>query len=477
MASTAILVGNATYASENDLPCGRNDVMAMRELLAATGRFEKIIDCFDFDADSMREAVRAALPAEEKQDEVFFYFSGHGSQLDGNFYYCGTKFDSRRPNDTGMSHAELHGLFRSASPTTLVVVIDACYSGMPLIKKDLPPPPLVSEGFKNVFQFASSMYDQPSMGGETLSDYTQAFIEASIKKTDGAVYYTDVSNILRDSFINNDGQTPFFVYQGTGRETLVDDAKKLDEFRVAIASRLGATRQPIEDVGAEDDIAVDLPEPPTALQLLLAAEERIGSADQTKKLIASLFDGVKARAKFVDFTELFETEVTEKAHYDEPTIEEFMIRVLSREKRPDRLVTAEVKMKKRKPTPLETLSAGFMAAWNQDYIEQFDLRLNCSLERAQLTLKLTPRFRTLQRLTLVLSCAPSLEHCYVFEMVTTHPRTDWDSFDTEGEQAVRRWYKLGWDEGPASLVEKVAEGLLAAVKKHVEEMTKRLASE
>jgi hypothetical protein len=186
---------------------------------------------------------------------------------------------------------------------------------------------------------------------------------------------------------------------------------------------------------------------------------------------------VKSRTTLADFTELFEADVVEKAFYDEPTIEDFMIRVLSRENRPDRLVTAEVKRTKRKPTPLERLSAGIIAEFNQDYIEQFDLRLNCSLERAQLTLKLTPKFRTLKRLVLVLSCAPSLEHCYVFEMVTTHPRTDWDAFDTEGEQAVRRWYKLSWDEDPAWLVGKVAGGLLAAVEKHVEESTKRLAGD
>ncbi|UIK19373.1 hypothetical protein [Rhizobium leguminosarum] len=293
------------------------------------------------------------------------------------------------------------------------------------------------------------------------------------------MFLTDLSNTLRDVFIDNDGQTPYFVYQGTGRETLVDDATKLDEFRMRFADLLRSSTVEIDesaDVAADeghDSLVAD--ETPTSLQLLRAAEEKIGSPKQTKDLIGGLFDGLKARISGTDFTELFDINSTERAQYDEPTIEEFMIRVLSREKRPDRLVTAEVKRKKRKPTPLEAMSAGIFAALNQDYIEHFDLHLNCSLERAQLTIALTPKYRTLQRLVLVVSCAPSLEHCYVFEMVTKHPRTDWDAYDTEGEEVVRRWYTLVWDKDSSWLVEKVCEGLMTAVNGHVEDVTKRLS--
>ena len=81
MPSTAILIGNATYLSENNLPCCREDVLAMQELLEATERFDKIIDCIDVDADAMRDAVRNALPAEETQNEVFFFFAFHFCQL------------------------------------------------------------------------------------------------------------------------------------------------------------------------------------------------------------------------------------------------------------------------------------------------------------------------------------------------------------------------------------------------------------
>ncbi|WP_161974057.1 caspase family protein [Rhizobium deserti] len=481
MPSTAILIGNASYVNANDLSCCRDDVLAMRELLEATSRFDKIIDCIDLDADSMRDAVRNALPPEEKQNEVFFFFSGHGAQIESEFYYCGTKFEYKRPNETGVSHSDLHGLFRAASPTTLVVVIDACYSGTPLVKQELPPPPLVKDGFRNVFQFSSSMNDQTSMGGVPLSDYTRAFIEASIRKTEGAIYYTDLSNTLRDNFLQNDGQTPFFVYQGTGRETLVDDAKTLDGFRARMTAHLNLPDTGVHDTSTEDvsasDGASNSQAPVDArspMQLILAAEEKIGSPTQMKDLIGRLFDGLKARLGAPQFTELFDTEVSERSRYTEPTSEEFMIRVLSRENRPDRLVTAEIKLEKRRANPWASASAGIIAAINQDYTEHFNLELNCSLERAQLTISLTPKFRILKRLVLVVSCAPSLEHCYVFEVVVKHPRTDWDAFSTDGEEVVKRWYKLEWDAETASLIDKVYDGLISAVKNHIGETTQRL---
>ncbi len=324
------------------------------------------------------------------------------------------------------------------------------------------------------------MNDQTSMGGIPLSDYTRAFIEASIRKTEGAIFYTDLSNTLRDNFIHNNGQTPFFVYQGTGRETLVDDAKTLDEFRKRIMLQLGQAEANHSDApfvtdaeSDHEDVAITTP--PSPMQRLLAAESRIGSPLQVKELIGSLFDGLKENLSSPKFSEFFDVEISEYPRYYEKISDEFMIRVLSREKRPDRLVTAEIKREKRKTNPWEAASFGLLEALRHDYIDRFDLELNCSLERAQIKISLIPKFRTLQRLMLVVSCAPSLQNCYVFEMIIKHPRTDWDAFSSEGEELVKRWYTLSWDDPSVSLVDKICEGLITSVENHIDETTERLA--
>lgn len=474
MNSTAILMGNANYRSENSLPCCLGDVAAMQALVEATGRYEVVRGFTDLDGDAMREAIRQTLPADGCHAEVLFYFSGHGAQIGGEFYYCGIGFDPNRPNETGISHGELHNLLRAAEPKLLVKIIDSCFSGTLLVKGDRQPLPMQKEGFRHVLQFSSSLDDQTSFGGEPLSAFTRAFLEASVRKTEGPVYYTDVANTLRDDFLGNDEQTPFFVSQGTGREVLVDDASKLSAFRDALKTRWSAQEMQSDDdgeSGTTDDTIVS--EPMGIKELLIAAEERIGGPQDANKLIGTLFDGVFARFQIGKFAELFELTSIEHSGYYEKTTHDFMVRVLVREPRHDRLVTAEIKQEKKRSNYMGILGSSLMTL-NPEWTESYDLELNCALERAQFRMTLTPRYRTLQQLVLVLSCAPSLERCYVFEMVTQHPRTDWDAFGAEGREIVRRWYKLHWDEALDGVIEKICNALENAVHENVQETIARL---
>jgi hypothetical protein len=480
LSSIAVLIGNAAYTHQSRLDCCERDVEAMRALLQATERFERIETYVNLDADAMRDAVRGALPVDGSCDELFFYFSGHGASSATDFFLCGTEYEVRSPNLTGVSHAELYDLFRATKPDTLITVIDSCFSGTLLVKRDrTPPPPTAKDGLRNVLQFSSSMDSQTSMGGDPLSEFTRAFLDASIRKTEGTVFYTDIANALRDVFIDNDDQTPHFVNQGTGRETLVDDAAKLAGFRDQLADLFRATGvgDPVDGEGEEGEPGDDVGRqvlalaPRTPKELLAAAEARMGSPEQATKLIGELFDGLIEKFDETEFAEFFDIDVTFHSRYEEPTIRNFMIRVLAKEQRPDRLVTAEIKRVKRKPNAFEAAASGLMYAmsqFNDDFIDSYDLQLNCVLDRAQLRLTLTPKFRSLQRLILVLSCAPSLERLYVFEVLTRHVRTDWNRFDSYGDEVVRRWYKLDWGQNPEGVIEKIRDALAQTVQDHIE---------
>jgi hypothetical protein len=477
--STAILIGNATYEHEQPLPCCREDVDAMKALLEATGRFDHICASVDLSADEMRNAVRTALPSDDGVGEVFFYFSGHGTHIRGELYLCGTTFDGHRPNETGFPHTELMDLFRAANPEVLVTVIDACYSGALLVKGDHSLAPVTKDGLRNVLQFSSSMDDQMSLGGERLSAFTRAFLEASIRKTEGVVYYTDITNTLRDDFIGNDDQTPFFVNQGTGREILVEDASKLGDFRQALLTRWRPDNVDGEesDEGDEGERAIVVATPRTPLELLAVAEKRMGDPESVRSLIDDLFDGVVQKFNESEFADLFETTTVEHSDFAEPIIEDFMIRVLAREPRPDRMVLAEIKRKRKKPSAFERATMGFLHTFDQEWTEHYNLELNCSLSRAQLKLTLTPKYTALQQLQLVLSCAPSLEECYIFELVTQHPRTDWQAFDDDGREIVRRWYKMKWGASLDFLTGKICDALTKAVRDHIDETAGRVDAE
>lgn len=483
MASSAILIANASYTHQSDLECCREDLAAMKALVEATGRYTTIRTVSDKSADGMRDALREAILPDGRYQEILFYFSGHGAQIGSEFYFCGTDFDAERPNQTGLSNSELHDICRAAKPELLVKVVDACASGTLLIKSDREAVPFKKDGLKSVIQFSSSLQEQNSFGGDPLSEFTRAFCDASIRKTEGPVYYSDVINILRDEFIENDEQTPFFVAQGTGRELLVDDAEKLQPFREEYQARWSATSGGQDGEAQEDGAGsreLVSSEPPSTMELLMAAEEKMGSPDVAKAMIDRLFDGVLNRFKLGELADIFELETAEHADFREPTARDLIIKVLARESRPDNFVRAEIKRVKRKPSPFDRLTTSLatsMMMLDPEWTEQYDLELNCRLERAQLVLTLTPKFRTLRRLVLVLSCAPSLERCYIFEVLTQHARTDWDGFDYEGSEIVRRWYKVSWDESVDGIIEKVAAALEQTVRTHVNSAAARLSDE
>lgn len=60
-----------------------------------------------------------------------------------------------------------------------------------------------------------------------------------MRRDEGAVFCTDIASALRDAFIDNNEQTPFFINEGTGREVLVEDASRLKQFRSSLTKDFG----------------------------------------------------------------------------------------------------------------------------------------------------------------------------------------------------------------------------------------------
>jgi len=119
-----------------------------------------------------------------------------------------------------------------------------------------------------------------------------------------------------------------------------------------------------------------------------------------------------------------------------------------------------------------------LASWYNDeqYDEMYELKLNCTMPRMQLRVTLTPKFSTLQRIILVITCAPSLEICYVFEVATQHMLHDFGKYDDDGPKAIQRWYKFGWKQSTDGVIRKILESLTSIVGTHIENTAKRLNS-
>ena len=471
MTNVAILIGNAEYSSLRTLDCCKADVQAMKELLEATEKYAGIYTVEDSTADVIKAKVRLVIQEIAPTDELFLYFSGHGYQHESDFYLCATDFEPRTPNATGISTDELHALLRLADANLVVKVIDACNSGTLLVKGESSFQFHDKQGFKNIIQISSCREDQNSATGEPLSLFTEKFRTASLRKTEGAVYYTDIVNSLRDSFIQNDEQTPFFVFQVTGRESFVDDAHRLDALRDQVTADVPAAA---ETAPAEEESSA----PPRSLQELLAiAEEKSATREIIEAFTTSFFDTLKRKVLTDEFSEFFEIDVVEHSNFEESTTGGFITRVMSREDRMDEFVTASVK-RERSRNPLSMMGTSmWLGLFGDDerYREVYDLRLNCEMKKAQVRFAMTPKFNSLRKVVLVVTCAPSLHRCYIFEMGTQHKLSDFQTFEGEGDEAIRRWYKLEWTDDTAGVASKISSRAHEVVRQQLEAIQKRLS--
>src|SRR5258708_34559892 len=97
------------------------------------------------------------------------------------------------------------------------------------------------------------------------------------------------------------------------------------------------------------------------------------------------------------------------------------------------------------------------------------------MARTQLRITLTPKFTNLQRIVLVVTCAPSLDHCYIFEVATEHLLRDFGKYDADGPEASRRWRKVSWSETTDGIVAKISSKFTDTGRGQLESAEKRLS--
>lgn len=448
MANIAILIGNSEYETLSALPCCEADVLAIKELVETTEKFESIEVISNNTSSQLKDRIRSAFDNHRPIGEVFLFYTGHGFLYETEFFFCATNFDTKRPNETGLSNSDLHDLLRSLDAELVVKVIDACNSGTLLVKSNHSLFPVSKQGFRNLIQIASCLDSQDALTGNPLSVFTDKFRTAALRKLEGIVYYTDIIDTLRDEFLDSDSQTPHFVSQGTGRERFVENAKKLDALRAKLLS-------PVTDTGGAPSTTSGNQPSRSPLDILARAEGRLAKKEMAQEFISRLFGKLEHEASPEgSFGELFSSELIVHSDFMEPTARDFIVRVLSGEKRPDNFVTASTSFGiEDGPFGLGAFAAAMLSP--AEARKHYLLRLNCTLDKVQLKITLSPKFATLKQFVLVVSCAPSLEHCYVMEVLTQHALVDWGVFDSDGVEVVRRWYKMNWTDSCDGLVSKI----------------------
>lgn len=361
---------------------------------------------------------------------------------------------------------------RLADADLVIKVIDACNSGTLLVKRDAGFAAQQKSGFKNLIQISSCLDSQNSLTGDPLSIFTEKFCASVLRKPEGIVYYTDIISALRDEYIQNVEQTPFFVSQGTGREQFVDDAKCFDALRAKLASMTMIAPALVEEQQLSD-------EPATLRSLLQNAEENTANPEQVSSFVDNLFDSLINQLSNNEFSEFFELNFIEHSDFKESTTKAFTVRILSQEYRSDDFVVATITREDERDFLYSSSSIAMLGALgpSRAQLERFNLELNYSMKRVQIKIELTPKYNSLRQINLVVTCAPSLEHCYIFEIGTQHALRDFGKFSAKGDEVVRRWYKLRWSDITAGVIAKVVEKLEGIVREHLKATEQRLSKE
>ena len=227
MPKLAIVLGVHQYRGRSSLPAALNDANLVHSVLQVSGNYEEIL--FVPSEQTTSESVKHHLTAFVQKhrsrtdvEEVFFYFSGHGQQIDDEFYYVLSDYDDARRNKTSLKNSELDGFLRTLRPALAIKVVDACNAGVQYVKDAGNLSSVIQKGAKEnftcVYFMFSSLADQPSFCDSSLSFFTKSFLTAVANFGRPEIRYRDIIDQITDDFAANPEQRPFFVIQGDNTE-------------------------------------------------------------------------------------------------------------------------------------------------------------------------------------------------------------------------------------------------------------------
>lgn len=232
----AIIIGVSDYKLANSLPACKNDAKIIHDIISHSGKFDKTLYLSE---NTMSHDVKPAITkfitenADSEIGELFFYFSGHGLFLDGEFHYALTDADINKPKQTSLENSELDQLIRSLSPALTVKVVDACQSGVDYIKSaEQELEKFVRQKTKELnkcYFMLSSNSDQSSYASPFISFFTRYFVEAIALCNAEEIRYKEIMDYVSDSFKGNKKQTPMFIGQANFTEIFISVDEVLKE--------------------------------------------------------------------------------------------------------------------------------------------------------------------------------------------------------------------------------------------------------
>lgn len=289
-----ILIGISEYENYNNLPGCDNDINAISEVLNASKEFDEIKV---FSKNVKSNIVKSELSKlfedwkSQSIEELFFYFSGHGSFISNEFYYILSDFDESQKRQTSLQNSEIDSMIKSIKPKMVTKVIDACQSGVSYIKGNTNIVEKyyskTADSFDKCYFLHSSMTSQYSYQNEELSDFTKSFLKAINRRDKPSIRYKDIIDFISDEFEKSTDQTPFFITQADHTERFLDASPELQK---VIAKYIIETAKEIEKINEEESVKYNsyIDKIKKEAEIYSTQEDVSNLLDQVKELIEEL---------------------------------------------------------------------------------------------------------------------------------------------------------------------------------------------
>lgn len=225
----AILVGVSQYQHEAALPPCENDLRMITDIIKGTGKFDDyiVIGNSPKGGDAKSEIASFIRKYQkEKIDEVFFYYTGHGTRYTGDFLFVFSDFIKDKIEQTSLRNSELDSMLKSLSPELAIKVVDACQAGTEYIKsgEDLEDifKKSASSSFNKTYFFFSCTSSENAIAVKDYSLFTKSFADAIVSYSGKAVRYRDLAAFISDDKTVTARQTPLFIQQAHNIEVFCD---------------------------------------------------------------------------------------------------------------------------------------------------------------------------------------------------------------------------------------------------------------
>lgn len=239
MKNLAILIGVADYKYINKLsPCDR-DVELISSILDFSEKYQEILllNNSPFGAtakDQIAEFIRQHQ--EDDINEIFIYYTGHGTRIRDDFLYLFADFDEHKLEQTSLRNSEFDAMLKSLQPKLTVKVIDACQAGTEYIKSNQELQMIFDKSSKESFNKAyflfSSSSAESSIALQDFSVFTKSFAKSLLGFENQNVRYRDIMAYISDDITVKKHQTPLFIQQADNTEVFMNVSGGVIEFLI-----------------------------------------------------------------------------------------------------------------------------------------------------------------------------------------------------------------------------------------------------